>query len=118
MLWVASFSTEGQRLIRILKYELLFAFLIGATAQRAGGMPSGGSQAEIDATHLQFSIMDLQVSQARNQGEGQESRSDAVSKLDLKALGKATKEYVKGVRALSKREFNEVVQFNICRMQQ
>lgn len=51
---------------------LLFAFPIGATAQRAGGMPSGGSQAEIDATHLQFSIMDLQVSQARHQGEGQE----------------------------------------------
>jgi Ca-activated chloride channel family protein len=97
-------------LIRILKYVLLFSFPIGATAQRAGGMPSGGSQVEIDATHLQFSIMDLQVSQARHQGDGQESRSDAVSKLDLKAPGKAKKEYAKGVRALSKREFTEAVQ--------
>ena len=94
----------------ITKYVLLFAFPIGATAQRAGGMPSGGSQAGIDATHFQFSIMDLQVSQARHQGEGQESRSDAVSKLDLKAPGKAKKEYVKGVRALSRRNFNEAVQ--------
>jgi Ca-activated chloride channel homolog len=97
-------------LIRILKYVLLFALPIGASAQRAGGMPSGGSQAEIDATHLQFSITDLQVSQARHQGEGQEARSDVVSMLDLKAPGKAKKEYVKGVRALSKREFDAAVQ--------
>jgi hypothetical protein len=36
------------------------------------GMPSGGSQPETDTTHLQLSIMDLQVSQARHQREWQE----------------------------------------------
>ncbi|MGA8429945.1 MAG: VWA domain-containing protein [Candidatus Sulfotelmatobacter sp.] len=54
--------------------------------------------------------MDLQVSQARNQGDGRESRFDSVSKLDLKAPGKAKKEYVKGVKSLSKRDFNGAVQ--------
>jgi Ca-activated chloride channel homolog len=101
---------KAKILIRIFKYLVLFSFPIGATAQRAGGVPNAGSQAEMGATHLQFSIMDLQVSQARHQGEGQESRSDAVSKLDLKAPGKAKKEYVKGVRSLSKRDFNKAVQ--------
>lgn len=97
--------------IRMTKSVVIFAVLIGcAAAQRPGGVPGEGSQTGIDAAHLQFSIMDLQVSQARNQGDGQESRSDSVSKLDLKAPGKARKEYAKGLRALSKRDFSAAVQ--------
>jgi Ca-activated chloride channel homolog len=97
-------------LIRISKCALLYLCLFDcAAAQRPGGMPGGGGpQTEIDTTHLQFSIMDMQVS--HKQSEGQESRSDSVSRLDLKAPGKAKKEYVKGVQALSKRDFNTAIQ--------
>jgi Ca-activated chloride channel family protein len=98
--------------IDISKSAVLFAALIGtAAAQRSAGMTSGGgSQTGVDSAHIQFSLMELQASQGHNPGEGQESRSDSVSKLDLKAPGKAKKEYKKGIGALSKRDFSGAVE--------
>jgi Ca-activated chloride channel family protein len=98
--------------IDISKSAVLFAALVGTVAaQRSPGMPSGGGlQPEVDSAHIQFGLMDLQASHDRNPGEGQESRSDSVSKLDLKAPVKAKKEYKKGIGALSKKDFSGAVE--------
>ena len=98
--------------IRIIpETALIFAILAYyGTAQRSGGTLGSGSQTEIDVAHIQFSLMDLQASLARNQDAGQESRSDAASRLDLKTPRKAKKEYEKGVKALSKRDFDGAVE--------
>jgi len=96
--------------MHISKSVVLLAVLtVYSAAQRTGAPAGGGSQTGIDSAHVQFSIMDLQAFQARDQGEGQESRSDSVSKFDLKAPEKSKKEYGKGVRALSKKNFNGAV---------
>lgn len=96
---------------RVRESMVFFALLIGcAAAQRPGGLSTGLSQPRIDSAHIQFSIIDLHASQERSRTNGQESRSEAVSKLDLKAPRKAKKEYEKGVRALSKKDSRDAVQ--------
>lgn len=102
----------SQMLIRASKCAWVLMYFVNCTAaQRPGGMPgAGSSQTGIDTTHLQFSIMDLQASQAQRQSTGQESRSESASNFDLKAPGKAKKEYLKGARALSKRDLNRAIQ--------
>jgi Ca-activated chloride channel homolog len=97
-------------LIRLSSLMALFAVLVGPmAAQRSGGAPSGG-QTGIDSASLQLSLFDLQASQGHNRGDGLDSRSDAISKLDLKAPGKAKKDYEKGMEALWKKNFSDAVQ--------
>lgn len=91
------------------KLILSLALLIGCAAGQRSGSPPGGAPTGIDYAHIQFSIMDLQASQERNRTDGPESRSDAISNLDLKASRKARKEYEKGSAALSRKDLKDAV---------
>lgn len=99
-------------LIRLSNFIMLFAVLVGLmAAQRSGGAPSGGSQPGIDSASFQLSLFDLQASQGHNRSDGLDSRSDSISKLDLKAPRQAKKDYEKGMEALWKKNFSDAVQY-------
>lgn len=98
--------------IRLSSFVTLFAILVGSmSAQRSGGSPAGGSQTVIDSSSLQLSLFDLEASQGHSRSDGLESRTGAISKLDLKAPRKAKKDYEKGMEALWKKDFSAAVQY-------
>jgi VWFA-related protein len=89
---------------------LLFTMIVSDAIAQHPGTPGVGSQTEIDSAHTQLSILDLQVSQARGKGEEQESRSEAVSRLDLKAPKRAKQDFQKGLVALSKKDLTSAIE--------
>jgi VWFA-related protein len=99
-------------LSRVGKWALLLLLVSCAAAQRGAGpsttdYPHQTTLGDVDA---HFWGMQYEQSQARMQLEQQERPSEGVSKLDLKAPGKARREYEKGVELLLHNNFAAAVE--------
>ena len=101
-------------LTRVGKWTLLLLLVPCATAQRGAGPSAVGGEVTHQTTlgdvDAHFWGMDYQAAQAKKQVEQQERPSEGVSKLDLKAPGKARREYEKGVVLLLRNDFTGAVE--------
>ena len=99
-------------LVRVQQVVLLLLLASCAVAQRGAG-PSTGDfpiQTTMGDVDAHFWNMQYQQAQARQLVEQQERPSEGVSKLDLKAPGKARREYEKGVQLLLQNNFTAAVE--------
>jgi VWFA-related protein len=102
-------------LARVQPVILMLLVLVPcAVAQRGAGPSSIGgevtSQTTMGTVDAHFWGMQYEQSQARQLLQQQERPSEGVSKLDLKAPGKARHEYEKGVELLLKNNFDGAVE--------
>jgi len=94
---------------------LLALLLLGTSAAQVVNMPgssnrftSNAAMTSVEATQMDFSV--FQVNTKNPNGTPLESPSGSVSKLDLKAPGKAQHEYLKGYQLLMRSELEDAVQ--------
>jgi Ca-activated chloride channel homolog len=102
-------------LARVQQGMLLLLVLVPCAVAQRGAGPSaiGGevtSQTTMGTVDAHFWGMQYEQSQARQLLQQQERPSEGVSKLDLKAPGKARREYEKGVELLLKNNFEGAVE--------
>jgi Ca-activated chloride channel family protein len=102
-------KTSKRVIMSRMSFVVLFALMVTDAIGQHSGTPVA-PPTEMDVAHEEMSILDVQVSQARGKGGGQESRSEAVSKFDLEAPRRAKKEFQKGLVALSKKDLSNAIE--------
>jgi len=98
--------------VRVQQGALVLLLVSCAAAQRGAGPSTTDNphQVTLGDVDAHFWAMDFQKAQARQLREQQERPSEGVSKLDLKAPGKARKEYEKGVELLLRNDFTGAIE--------